>query len=200
MEYAIVILVMRKNIDFGDLDPLLPEIIKFIVNYEEIGTSPLQRKYLLGYTRTIRIMNQLFALGIVEKGRGVKPRKVLKKLKNVQSILDEIEDNHKNEIIESEEILKIYDHYVGEFCEIAKEAEGETFDQLKKECIIRIAKDIYREEYLKSTAATSRWFEFWFDYLYENKKGVEISDKAPLWAKKLFNEILPERYKLRTSN
>ena len=67
----------RKKTLPKDRDPLFEECARWIVQADTASTSTLQRKYLIGYNRAGRIMDQLEDAGIVGPAMGGKPRKVL---------------------------------------------------------------------------------------------------------------------------
>ncbi|HEX5624654.1 MAG TPA: DNA translocase FtsK, partial [Saprospiraceae bacterium] len=64
-------------IDLGDLDEMLTEAARLVVQSQHGSTSMIQRRLKLGYNRAGRIMDQLEQLGIVSAGEGSKPREVL---------------------------------------------------------------------------------------------------------------------------
>lgn len=61
----------------NDLDPLFIDAAKFIIKSNNASISHLQRKYLIGYNRASKIMEQLVEAGIVGAGKGIKPRAIL---------------------------------------------------------------------------------------------------------------------------
>ncbi|MDR1758115.1 MAG: DNA translocase FtsK [Bacteroidales bacterium] len=73
-----------------DMDDMLVEAARLIVNTQQGSTSLIQRKLSLGYNRAGRIMDQLEDLGIVGPGAGSKPREV--RIKALES-LDEMLQN-----------------------------------------------------------------------------------------------------------
>ncbi len=62
--------------DLGDKDPLFEEAARLIVIHQQGSTSLIQRKFSIGYNRAGRLMDQLFAAGIVGPTQGSKPREV----------------------------------------------------------------------------------------------------------------------------
>ncbi|MFZ1714058.1 MAG: DNA translocase FtsK, partial [Saprospiraceae bacterium] len=60
-----------------DLDDMLDEAGRLVVQNQHGSTSMIQRRLKLGYNRAGRIMDQLELLGIVGAGEGSKPREVL---------------------------------------------------------------------------------------------------------------------------
>ncbi len=65
------------TVDKGHLDPMFPEVAKFVVNNQSGSTSMIQRNYSIGYNRAGKIMDQLEKMGVVGPQVGSKPREVL---------------------------------------------------------------------------------------------------------------------------
>lgn len=63
--------------DPGKLDPLFADAARLIVSQQQGSTSLIQRKFSIGYNRAGRIMDQLYAKGIVGPSEGSKARQVL---------------------------------------------------------------------------------------------------------------------------
>ena len=63
----------------SDVDELLDEAIRIVVEYEQASTSFLQRKLRVGFNRASRIMDQLEERKIISEKDGSKPRQVLVK-------------------------------------------------------------------------------------------------------------------------
>ncbi len=61
----------------GDMDPMMEEAIKCVVEAGQASTSMLQRRFRLGYARAGRLIDEMEQLGIVGPHEGAKPRKVL---------------------------------------------------------------------------------------------------------------------------
>lgn len=72
-------------------DPLFEEIARLVVNSDNVSVSALQRKYMIGYNRVSRIVDQLCEAGIVEPSNGGKPRKVLINAETLETILSSVE-------------------------------------------------------------------------------------------------------------
>jgi S-DNA-T family DNA segregation ATPase FtsK/SpoIIIE len=66
-----------KDFRLADMDDMLEEAAKLVVETQHGSTSMIQRRMKLGYNRAGRIMDQLEALGIVGPAEGSKPREVL---------------------------------------------------------------------------------------------------------------------------
>lgn len=60
-----------------DDDPLLEEVISFIVEQQRASTSMLQRQFRVGYNRAARLMESLEQRGIISGQNGSKPRDVI---------------------------------------------------------------------------------------------------------------------------
>ena len=65
------------TVDKNHLDPMFPEVAKFVVNNQSGSTSMIQRNYSIGYNRAGKIMDQLEKMGVVGPQVGSKPREVL---------------------------------------------------------------------------------------------------------------------------
>ncbi|NJN33745.1 MAG: DNA translocase FtsK, partial [Saprospiraceae bacterium] len=64
-------------VDLNDLDDMIEDAARLVVQNQHGSTSMIQRRLKLGYNRAGRIMDQLEALGIVGPNEGSKPREVL---------------------------------------------------------------------------------------------------------------------------
>ena len=60
-----------------NLDPLFTEAAKLIIKKKDTSTSLIQRKFVIGYNRAAKIMNQLEECGIVGTEEGSKSRRLL---------------------------------------------------------------------------------------------------------------------------
>ncbi|MEG0772329.1 DNA translocase FtsK 4TM domain-containing protein [Clostridium sp.] len=60
-----------------DVDDLLDEAIKVVLETDQASTSLLQRKLKIGYNRAARIIDQLEQQGVISGRNGSKPRQVL---------------------------------------------------------------------------------------------------------------------------
>lgn len=61
----------------ADVDPMIDEAIKCVVEAGQASTSLLQRRLRLGYARAGRIIDQMEQMGIIGPHEGSKPRQVL---------------------------------------------------------------------------------------------------------------------------
>lgn len=65
------------NFDPNDMDDMLVEAARLVMQSQHGSTSMIQRRLKLGYNRAGRIMDQLEAIGVVGPAEGSKPREVL---------------------------------------------------------------------------------------------------------------------------
>ncbi len=66
-----------KQFSFAEMDDMLEDAARLVVETQHGSTSMIQRRMKLGYNRAGRIMDQLEGLGIVGPAEGSKPREVL---------------------------------------------------------------------------------------------------------------------------
>jgi S-DNA-T family DNA segregation ATPase FtsK/SpoIIIE len=66
-----------KQVSLADMDDMLDDAARLVVETQHGSTSMIQRRLKLGYNRAGRIMDQLEGLGIVGPAEGSKPREVL---------------------------------------------------------------------------------------------------------------------------
>lgn len=69
--------IAGKDLKLEDLDDMIEDAARLVVQSQHGSTSMIQRRLKLGYNRAGRIMDQLEALGIVGPAEGSKPREVL---------------------------------------------------------------------------------------------------------------------------
>lgn len=74
------------NID--DCDVLFEDVARFVVGYNSVSTSAIQRRYDIGYMRANKIMNELEMVGIVGVSQGENPRAVLVNKIELERILN----------------------------------------------------------------------------------------------------------------
>lgn len=68
----------------GEVDELLSEAIKIVVEYQQASTSFIQRRLRIGFNRASRIMEQLEERGIISERDGSKPRNILVKKEELE--------------------------------------------------------------------------------------------------------------------
>ena len=68
---------MGDSMDNSKLDDLFAEAARLIVSQQQGSTSLIQRKFAIGYNRAGRLMDQLYAKGIVGQSEGSKARQVM---------------------------------------------------------------------------------------------------------------------------
>ena len=78
----------KEEFSNNDLDPLFVDAAKFIIKSNNASISQLQRKYLIGYNRASKIMEQLVEAGIVGAAKGIKPRAILMTEKTLEKYLN----------------------------------------------------------------------------------------------------------------
>lgn len=66
-----------KSFSLAEMDDMLEDAARLVVETQHGSTSMIQRRMKLGYNRAGRIMDQLEGLGIVGPAEGSKPREVL---------------------------------------------------------------------------------------------------------------------------
>lgn len=71
----------------GEQDELFETAGRFIIEQEKASIGNLQRHLRIGFNRAARIMDQLYAAGVVSKDEGTKPRKVLMKAEEFEEYL-----------------------------------------------------------------------------------------------------------------
>ncbi len=67
----------NKQFSLSEMDDMLEDAARLVVETQHGSTSMIQRRMKLGYNRAGRIMDQLEGLGIVGPAEGSKPREVL---------------------------------------------------------------------------------------------------------------------------
>jgi len=60
-----------------NFDPILPQVLKMFIENKQASTSAIQRRFLAGFPRASRILDQLQQMGYVSAPDGTKPRSVL---------------------------------------------------------------------------------------------------------------------------
>ena len=79
------------SIDGGsDLDEFFEKAGRFIIEQDKASIGALQRLLKIGFNRAARIMDQLCEYGVVDKGEGTKPRKVIMSPEQFEQLVEEI--------------------------------------------------------------------------------------------------------------
>jgi len=61
------------------VDTKFEDVVKEILQFEQISASFIQRKFKMGYSRAARLLDELEKAGYVGPAKGAMPREVLKK-------------------------------------------------------------------------------------------------------------------------
>ncbi len=77
-----------KQFGVQDFDLLVPDVLKMIVETNEVSTAKVQGKFGLGYARASRIIDQLEACGFITEPNSEKSRKVLITLEEYKNIFE----------------------------------------------------------------------------------------------------------------
>ena len=117
---------------YDEEDPLLKEVIEYVIESGEVSISNIQRKTKVGYARAGRIIDQMEEKGIISPYRGSNPREVLISKKQWNEInnknddeINTIIDNEKIEINKSNENINQNDKSnIIEDSEIVKEKQN----------------------------------------------------------------------------
>ncbi len=79
-EEIITLESLREKDNEEEEDDLYPEARKIVIESGKASTSFIQRKLRIGYARSARLIDMLEDAGVIGKGDGAEPRKVLKKV------------------------------------------------------------------------------------------------------------------------
>ena len=74
----------------SDLDEFFEKAGRFIIEQDKASIGALQRLLKIGFNRAARIMDQLCEYGVVDKGEGTKPRKILMSPEQFEQLVEEI--------------------------------------------------------------------------------------------------------------
>lgn len=74
----------------SDLDEFFEKAGKFIIEQDKASIGALQRLLKIGFNRAARIMDQLCEYGVVDKGEGTKPRKILMSPEQFEQLIEEV--------------------------------------------------------------------------------------------------------------
>lgn len=69
-------------------DVYFEDAAKFAIEKKKISIGMLQRMFKIGFNRAIRIMDQLYDVGVVGPEDGTKPRKVLMSIEELEQVLE----------------------------------------------------------------------------------------------------------------
>lgn len=73
-----------------DLDEFFEKAGRFIIEQDKASIGALQRLLKIGFNRAARIMDQLCDYGVVDKGEGTKPRKILMSPAEFERLVEDI--------------------------------------------------------------------------------------------------------------
>ena len=74
----------------SELDEFFEKAGRFIIEQDKASIGALQRLLKIGFNRAARIMDQLCEYGVVDKGEGTKPRKILMSPEQFEQLVEEI--------------------------------------------------------------------------------------------------------------
>lgn len=74
----------------SELDEFFEKAGRFIIEQDKASIGALQRLLKIGFNRAARIMDQLCEYGVVDKGEGTKPRKILMSPEQFEQLIEEI--------------------------------------------------------------------------------------------------------------
>ncbi len=203
---------ISKQINIDNKDPLIDQALEIVTQFGKASASLLQRRLSIGYARATKILDDLEILGFLGPAIGTKPRDVARTQEQFDNFKlnykyyyeknqkEKEEKNIKDEL-EYKQFTQKYQKYIDKFCEFAEQKvsildkqgneKWEILNKLKKECIINIAKNIFKKVYLQDKIATVKFFGYWFEADYRDlDKSNKINYSAPYWVKKLYNQDL----------
>lgn len=130
---------LQNNIDVLSIDDYFEDAGKLIIDMNKSSIGMIQRKFKIDFNRAAKIMDQLFAAGVVGPEEGTKPRKILMNKEQFQFLTDNIQaikleiGINDNIISESLDRNKSFDNMTGQefewFC--AKLLEKNGFEDVK---------------------------------------------------------------------
>ncbi len=71
-------------------DPLMREVIAYIMETKKVSASLLQRRFRIGYNRAARMVEDLEMAGLIGPSEGSKPREVLMSETQCQELLSNL--------------------------------------------------------------------------------------------------------------
>jgi DNA segregation ATPase FtsK/SpoIIIE-like protein len=98
-------IVQNEELNKDRFDDLIIDASRHIVKFQICNQSEIQKKFILGYSRTGRIIDQLELIGIIGTSKGLKNRDVLcNDFNKLNSILIENKIINHNELIHDDVI------------------------------------------------------------------------------------------------
>lgn len=98
-------IVQNEELNKDRFDDLIIDASRHIVKFQICNQSEIQKKFILGYSRTGRIIDQLELIGIIGTSKGLKNRDVLcNDFNKLNSILIENKIINNNELIHDDVI------------------------------------------------------------------------------------------------
>ncbi len=73
-----------------DLDPMLPQALKMFIETGQASISVIQRRFLVGYPRAARIVDQMERAGYISASDGSKPRSVFITMEEFNNIFGDV--------------------------------------------------------------------------------------------------------------
>lgn len=137
------------KIDINQYDPLLPYALKEVVKAGNATGTLLRRKFAIGFSRSMDLIDTMEELGFISKAQGAKPREVYLTIDGYEQVM-----NRRFEDVETPQYLTklpgtIEQKYIGktfektlEYCQrFARDYSGHyTSDQITKlaKCILEM--------------------------------------------------------------
>ncbi len=113
-----------------EIDPLLVNVVEFAIERNEISVSMIQRKFKIGYSRGVRIIDQMEELKIITSYISSKPRKVIINLEDWKELREKLKD--KTSVTISKDTGKIQDIGLEEKISIAENNLCRLFVEILK--------------------------------------------------------------------
>lgn len=71
-----------------ELDPLVPDVLKMMIETSEVSIAKVQRNFGLGFSKAVKIVDQIEACGFITEPNPEKGRKVLIAQEEYKSIFE----------------------------------------------------------------------------------------------------------------
>ncbi len=84
---------VSNDIDTTQLDPLFPDVARYVVENQDASTSRIQRFFCIGYNRAARLVEQLEHAGIIGPDRALQSREVL--IKDLDTLTQRLQESEK---------------------------------------------------------------------------------------------------------